>query len=157
MWPISTSPCLRLWCSSARVSWIFSKFAELLILFVLPLVNLLFGESMFFCWDQSHLKQIPGLEVVIVLAIILQFLQKMKQDGMLEEGLYYKFRREVSGARRAAGFCGCLIFPLHIFLDRIIDCCNVVSSQFSISLVSQTLKTIRSWTSPVPRRDHSVV
>jgi len=127
----------------------------LLILFVLPLANLLFGD--YFCWDQSHLKQIPGLEVVIVLAIILQFLQKMKQDGMLEEGLYYKFRREVSGARRAAGFCGCLIFPLQNFLDRIIDCCNVVSSQFSITLVSQTLKTIRSWTSPVPRRDHSVV
>ena len=36
-----------------------------------------------------------SLEVVIVLAIILQFLQKMKQDGMLEESLYYKFRREV--------------------------------------------------------------
>eukprot|EP00438_Fugacium_kawagutii_P027125 Skav225188 [mRNA] locus=scaffold3065:46445:51377:+ [translate_table: standard] len=35
-----------------------------------------------------------SLEVVIVLAIILQFLQKMKQDGMLEESMYYKFRRE---------------------------------------------------------------
>lgn len=37
-----------------------------------------------------------SLEVVIVLAIILQFLQKMKQDGMLEESMYYKFRREVT-------------------------------------------------------------
>ena len=36
-----------------------------------------------------------SLEVVIVLAIILQFLQKMKQDGLLEESLFYKFRREV--------------------------------------------------------------
>jgi hypothetical protein len=38
-----------------------------------------------------------SLEVVIVLAIILQFLTKMKQDGLLEESLYYKFRREVAG------------------------------------------------------------
>ena len=67
-----------------------------------------------FCLLGSEPSQAtPGLEVVIVLAIILQFLQKMKQDGMLEEGLYYKFRREVSGARRAAGFWWMsIIFPL---------------------------------------------
>jgi len=52
-----------------------------------------------------------SLEVVIVLAIILQFLQKMKQDGMLEEGLYYKFRREVYvGA--SLGFALCLAFGI---------------------------------------------
>lgn len=46
---------------------------------------------------QSFLLSKESLEVVIVLAIILQFLSKMKQDGLLEESLFYKFRREVAG------------------------------------------------------------
>lgn len=52
-----------------------------------------------------------SLEVVIVLAIILQFLQKMKQDGLLEESLFYKFRREVwIGA--SLGFALCLVLGI---------------------------------------------
>ena len=91
-------------------------------------------------------SQIPGLEVVIVLAIILQFLQKMKQDGMLEEALYYKFRREVSGA---AGVCGCLIFPKSLGL---IDCRNLVSSQ--LFMVSQTFfRSFVHGRAHSPRRD----
>eukprot|EP00913_Durusdinium_trenchii_P009138 g8588.t1 len=50
-----------------------------------------------------------SLEVVIVLAIILQFLQKMKQDGLMQPEQYYKFRREVYvGA--GLGFALCLCF-----------------------------------------------
>ncbi|OLQ14223.1 hypothetical protein AK812_SmicGene1709 [Symbiodinium microadriaticum] len=50
-----------------------------------------------------------SLEVVIVLAIIMQFLTKMKNDGLLEVNLFYKFRREVYiGA--SLGFALCLLF-----------------------------------------------
>ena len=50
-----------------------------------------------------------SLEVVIVLAIIMQFLTKMKNDGLLEVQLFYKFRREVYvGA--SLGFALCLLF-----------------------------------------------
>lgn len=50
-----------------------------------------------------------SLEVVIVLAIIMQFLTKMKNDGLLEVSLFYKFRREVYfGA--SLGFALCLLF-----------------------------------------------
>lgn len=50
-----------------------------------------------------------SLEVVIVLAIILQFLQKMKQDGLMQPEQYYKFGREVYvGA--GLGFALCLCF-----------------------------------------------
>ncbi|CAJ1351815.1 unnamed protein product [Effrenium voratum] len=50
-----------------------------------------------------------SLEVVIVLSIIVQFLYKMRQDGLMEDKQFYKFRREVYfGA--GLGFLICLCF-----------------------------------------------
>eukprot|EP00403_Amphidinium_massartii_P024334 CAMPEP_0178392490 /NCGR_PEP_ID=MMETSP0689_2-20121128/11705_1 /TAXON_ID=160604 /ORGANISM="Amphidinium massartii, Strain CS-259" /LENGTH=483 /DNA_ID=CAMNT_0020013065 /DNA_START=139 /DNA_END=1590 /DNA_ORIENTATION=+ len=54
-----------------------------------------------------------SLEVVILLAIMLQLLSKSKDDGSITEGQYYIFRREVYiGA--SLGFCACLILGVGI-------------------------------------------
>jgi len=52
-----------------------------------------------------------SLEVVIFLSIILQFLNNGKQEGIITDDLYYRFRREVYvGA--TLGFCVCMVFAV---------------------------------------------
>eukprot|EP00403_Amphidinium_massartii_P023666 CAMPEP_0178392478 /NCGR_PEP_ID=MMETSP0689_2-20121128/11699_1 /TAXON_ID=160604 /ORGANISM="Amphidinium massartii, Strain CS-259" /LENGTH=608 /DNA_ID=CAMNT_0020013053 /DNA_START=56 /DNA_END=1883 /DNA_ORIENTATION=+ len=56
-----------------------------------------------------------SLEVVILLAIMLQLLAKSKDDGTINEGQYYTFRREVYiGA--SLGFCACLVLGVGILV-----------------------------------------
>jgi len=52
-----------------------------------------------------------SLEVVIILAVIIQFLIKSKDDGTISPELFYRLRREVYvGA--ASGFCCCLVMGI---------------------------------------------
>eukprot|EP00448_Togula_jolla_P019516 CAMPEP_0170589106 /NCGR_PEP_ID=MMETSP0224-20130122/11180_1 /TAXON_ID=285029 /ORGANISM="Togula jolla, Strain CCCM 725" /LENGTH=495 /DNA_ID=CAMNT_0010912855 /DNA_START=51 /DNA_END=1538 /DNA_ORIENTATION=+ len=52
-----------------------------------------------------------SLEVVIILAVIIQFLNKSKDDGTISEELFYRLRREVYfGA--TWGFCVCLVMGI---------------------------------------------
>jgi len=52
-----------------------------------------------------------SLEVVIVLVVIIQFLNKSRQDGIIDDAMFYRFRREVYlGA--SIGFSACLVMGI---------------------------------------------
>jgi len=49
-----------------------------------------------------------SLEVVIVLVVIIQFLNKSREDGIIDDEMFYRFRREVY-AGASLGFSACLV------------------------------------------------